>query len=70
MNIKRWHVKMKFNPYIYKEVSIMKTMKERRFNGLNKTKKELLKSLMGSASSKEVDFNKVRDEWKYGVNKL
>ncbi|MDK0854902.1 hypothetical protein [Clostridium perfringens] len=48
----------------------MKTMKERRFNGLNKTKKELLKSLMGSASSKEVDFNKVRDEWKYGVNKL
>ncbi len=70
MVIKRWHGKMKFNPYIYKEVSTMKTMRERRFNGLNKSKKELLKSLMGSASSKEVDFNKVRDEWKYGVNKL
>lgn len=48
----------------------MKTMKQRKFNGLNKSKKELLKSLMGAASSKEVDFNKVRDDWKYGVNKL
>ncbi|HAT4302295.1 TPA: hypothetical protein I9089_002401 [Clostridium perfringens] len=32
---------------------------------MDKDKKELLKSLMGSASSKEVDFNKVRDGWKY-----
>ncbi|EGT3618568.1 hypothetical protein FJ641_04035 [Clostridium perfringens] len=32
---------------------------------MDKDKKELLKSLMGSASSKEADFNKVRDGWKY-----
>ncbi|PWX20909.1 hypothetical protein [Clostridium perfringens] len=70
MIIKKWSGKAKLNPYIYKEVTTMKTMKQRKFNGLNKSKKELLKNLMGSASSKEVDFNKVRDEWKYGVSKL
>lgn len=70
MIIKRWNGQAKLNPYIYKEVTTMKTMKQRKFNGLNKSKKELLKSLMGAASSKEVDFNKVRDDWKYGVNKL
>lgn len=32
-----------------------------------KRKKEILKKLMGSASTKEIDFNKVRDEWKYGT---
>ncbi|MFY8262957.1 hypothetical protein ACOT7R_08675 [Clostridium perfringens] len=32
---------------------------------MDKEKKELLRSLMGSASSKEVDFNKVRYNWKY-----
>ncbi|MDM0660138.1 hypothetical protein QTH47_13515 [Clostridium perfringens] len=33
------------------------------YNGLNKDKKELLKSLMGAASSKEVDFNKILESW-------
>ena len=70
MIIKRWNGQAKLNPYIYKEVTTMKTMKQRKFNGLSKSKKELLKSLMGAASSKEVDFNKVRDDWKYGINKL
>lgn len=34
-----------------------------------KRKKEILKSLMGSASTKEIDFNKVRDEWKYSTER-
>ena len=42
----------------------MRVIKEKKFNGLNKDKKQLLKSLIGVASSKEVDFNQVRDEWK------
>ena len=33
------------------------------YNGLDKDKKELLKSLMGAASSKEVDFNKILESW-------
>ncbi|KOC41936.1 hypothetical protein ADU86_13435, partial [Clostridium botulinum] len=33
---------------------------------INQKKKELLKNLMGSASSKSIDLNKVRDEWRYG----
>jgi hypothetical protein len=35
--------------------------------GLTKEKKEVLKSLRGSASFK-LDLNKVRDEWKYAKN--
>lgn len=31
---------------------------------INKTKKKTLKELIGSASSKSIDFNKVRDEWR------
>lgn len=31
---------------------------------INKMKKKTLKQLMGSASSKSIDFNKVRDEWR------
>jgi len=34
--------------------------------GLTKEKKKILESLMGSASSEHIDFNKVRDVWKYG----
>ena len=30
---------------------------------MDKDKKELLKSLMGAASSKEVDFNKILESW-------
>ena len=41
-------------------------MKEHK--GLDRKKKELLKNLMGSASSKSIDLNKVRDEWRYGDN--
>ncbi len=33
--------------------------------GLNSEKKKILKSLMGAASS-PIDFNKIRDELKYG----
>ena len=36
------------------------------YKPLDSNKKEILKSVMGSASSKNIDFNKVRDEWKYG----
>lgn len=32
--------------------------------GLDQSKKSLLKALMGSVQSKEIDFNKVRDEWR------
>lgn len=37
--------------------------KNNEHNGLDKDKKELLKSLMGAASSKEVDFNKILESW-------
>lgn len=40
----------------------------KEFKPLTKNKKKTLKSLMGSASSKGIDFNKVRDEWKYATN--
>lgn len=71
MNIKRWEGKVKNNPYISREVfNMRKIINEKKFSGLNKQKKELLRSLMGKASSKEIDFNKVRDEWRYGINKL
>jgi len=36
--------------------------------GLTRDKKNILKGLIGSASSKKIDFNKVREEWKYGQN--
>lgn len=36
--------------------------KNKKFKGLNKEKKQLLKSLMGSIQSR-IDFNKVRDAW-------
>jgi hypothetical protein len=36
-----------------------------KFKPLNKEKKEILRSMMGSASSVTIDLNKVRDEWKY-----
>ncbi|PLR99485.1 hypothetical protein [Bacillus sp. T33-2] len=43
-----------------------KTMEAREgtIQGLTREKKEILKSHMGSASSK-IDFNKVREWWKY-----
>jgi hypothetical protein len=40
---------------------------KREFKGLDKDKKQLLKKSMGSVKS-PIDFNKVRDEWKYGNN--
>ena len=40
----------------------------KRPTGLTKENKEILRSLMGKASSKEIDFNKERDEWKYATN--
>ena len=49
-----------------KEVVNMKITMKKEFKGLNKDRKELLRKLMGSASS-PIDFNKVRDEWKYGT---
>lgn len=36
--------------------------------GLTKENKEILRSLMGKASSAQIDFNKVRDEWKYATD--
>lgn len=46
----------------------MKKMVKHEYKGLDREKKDLLKKLMGSASSETIDFNKVRDEWKYGNN--
>ena len=34
------------------------------YSPLTEDKKNMLKELMGSASSKQIDFNKVRDEWR------
>lgn len=42
-------------------------IKNKKHEGLDKNKKELLKSLMGSSTSK-IDLNKIREEWKYGTN--
>lgn len=36
--------------------------------GLTKDKKNILKSLVEIASSPKIDFNKIRDEWKYEDN--
>lgn len=46
----------------------MKNKNVQNYKGLSKEKKELLKKLMGSASTPKIDFNKVRDEWKYATN--
>lgn len=46
----------------------MKNKNMQNYKGTTKEKKELLKKLMGSASTQNVDFNKVRDEWKYATN--
>lgn len=43
----------------------MSKIDKNKYEGLTPKKKEILKSLMGSASSK-IDFNKVRDNYKYG----
>lgn len=45
-----------------------KNIKTKNAVGLTADKKEILKRLMGSASSKQIDYNKVRDEWKYATN--
>jgi len=45
----------------------MTKINKSELKGLTKEKKEILKSLKGSASS-VLDLNKVRDEWKYEKN--
>lgn len=45
----------------------MKKIINKKLTGLDKEKKDKLRKLMGSASS-TIDFNKVRDEWKYATN--
>lgn len=42
-----------------------KKINKTKMTGLNSEKKIILKSLMGAASS-PIDFNKIRDELKYG----
>jgi hypothetical protein len=42
-----------------------KKIDKTKMTGLNSEKKKTLKSLMGAASS-PIDFNKMRDELKYG----
>lgn len=42
----------------------MKKIRKNQFKGLDKDKKIVLKKLIGSASS-TIDFNKVKDEWKF-----
>ena len=37
--------------------------KKKEVKPLTEDKKKILEELMGSASSKQIDFNKVRDEW-------
>lgn len=49
-------------------VKMVKKIKHKNAVGLTADKKEILKKLMGSASSKQIDYNKVRDEWKYATN--
>lgn len=49
-------------------MDVMKKVVRNEYKGLNKERKELLRKLMGSASSTTINFNKVRDEWKYGTN--
>ena len=39
----------------------MKGIERKKASGLTKDKKEMLKKLMGSASSEKIDFNKVRN---------
>nr|WP_308743160.1 hypothetical protein [uncultured Anaerocolumna sp.] len=44
---------------------MVKRINKTMMTGLNSEKKKILKSLMGTASS-PIDFNKIRDELKYG----
>lgn len=43
---------------------IEEIIRRKQVIGLTKDKKKILKELMGSASSEQIDFNKVRDEWR------
>ena len=37
-------------------------------SGLTKEKKEILKSIIGSASSLKIDLNRIRDKYKYNTD--
>ena len=47
---------------------VMTKINKNNIIGLTREKKNIFKSLVGSASSKNIDFNKVREECKYGQN--
>jgi hypothetical protein len=48
------------------EMIDLKNINKNNYKTLNKEKKELLKNLIGSASSNVIDFNKIRDFYKHG----
>lgn len=59
---------------ITKEVDVMSTVAVRKIDktkmtGLTLDKKKILKNLQGIATS-PIDFNKIRDEQKYGENRF
>lgn len=45
----------------------MKKIIKKQLTGVDKDKKQTFRNSMGSAAS-TIDFNKVRDEWKYAIN--
>jgi hypothetical protein len=53
--------------YKRKKVDDMNTTRKVGITGLTKEKKEILKKSVGKCTSK-IDFNKVKDSWKYEDN--
>jgi hypothetical protein len=51
------------------DVMAIRKLDKSNMSGLTSDKKKLLKSLQGAASS-PIDFNKIRDEQKYGEDRL
>jgi len=46
----------------------MLATQKKSMSGLTQAKKEILRKAKGAASSKTINLNKIRDEWKNGTN--
>lgn len=55
---------------IYEGGTNMTKINKKDIIGLTKEKKNIFRNLVGSASSQNIDFNKIREECKYGQNWL
>lgn len=67
MNIKRWIKNVSKTKIGKINGGVCMNNKTSIYQPLDNKKKDILKSLAGSASTR-IDLNKVRDEWKYGNN--